>query len=126
MGTYDQDGNFILDHENLGNPGTTFLPYSVSFPWDIGLANVFDADYIKLREIALSYRFPRNIAKKVMLENIDISVYSRNIVLWTKNTFNLDPERAYQPSGSRLLQGVERYNVLPWVMPVGFKINLTL
>ncbi len=126
VGTYDGDGNFILTRENLGNPGTTFLPYSVSFPWDIGLANVFDADYIKLREIALNYSFPRSIAQKVFLENIDVSVYSRNIVLWTKNTFNLDPERAYQPSGSQLLQGVERYNVLPWVMPLGFKVSLTL
>ena len=126
VGTYDGDGNFILDHENLGNPGTTFLPYSVSFPWDIGLANMFDADYVKLREIALNYRFPKSIAQRIMLENIDISVYSRNIILWTKNTFNIDPERAYQPSGSQLYQGVERYNVLPWVMPVGFKVSLTL
>lgn len=126
VGTYDGDGNFILTRENLGNPGTVFLPYSVSYPWDIGLANVFDADYVKLREVALNYRFPRSIAQRVMLENIDISVYSRNIILWTKNTFNIDPERAYQPSGGRLLQGVERYNVNPWVMPVGFKISLTL
>lgn len=126
VGTYDGDGNFILDRENLGGPGTVFLPYSVSYPWDIGMANLFDADYIKLREIALSYRFPKVIAQKIMLENIDISIYSRNIMLWTKNTFNIDPERAYQPSGGRLLQGVERYNVNPWVMPVGFKVILSL
>ncbi len=125
VGEYDQNGNFILERENLGGPGTVFLPYSVSFPWSIGNANVFDADYIKLREIALSYRVPRNITEKLKMDNIDISIYSRNIMLWTKNTFNIDPERAYQPSGGRLLQGVERYNVNPWVMPIGFKLGLT-
>jgi len=36
MGHYDDDGKFILEQENLGNKGTTFLPYVVSYPWDLG------------------------------------------------------------------------------------------
>ncbi|MFV0268268.1 MAG: SusC/RagA family TonB-linked outer membrane protein, partial [Draconibacterium sp.] len=126
IGTYDDEGNFILERENLGGEGTVFLPYSVSYPWDIGEANVFDADYIKLREISLNYRIPRSIAQKVNMEDINVSVYSRNILLWTKDSgFGIDPERAYQPDGGRLLQGLERYNVNPWVVPIGFKVGFT-
>ena len=126
IGTYDENGKFILERENLGGEGTVFLPYSVSYPWDIGEANVFDADYIKLREISLSYRVPKNIVQLINVEDINISVYSRNIILWTKDSgFGIDPERAYQPDGGRLLQGLERYNVNPWVVPIGFKVGFT-
>ncbi|SHF22293.1 TonB-linked outer membrane protein, SusC/RagA family [Mariniphaga anaerophila] len=126
IGSYDENGNFILERENLGNPGTVFLPYSVSYPWSIGQANVFDADYIKLREISLSYKIPRRIVQKLYSEDINVSVYSRNIILWTKDSgFGIDPERAYQPDSGKLLQGLERFNVNPWVIPIGFKLNFT-
>jgi len=127
MGEYDADGNFILDHENLGNVGTVFLPYVVSYPWDIGTANMFDADYIKIREIALSYRLPSDLSKKIGMQNLNFSIYSRNIMLWTKDSaLGVDPERAFQAEGNgRFSQGVERYNVNPWVIPVGFKLGFT-
>jgi len=127
VGEYDSDGNFILDHENLGNPGTTFVPYVVSYPWDIGRANMFDADYIKIREIALSYRLPFTIADKIGMQDVNFSIYSRNIMLWTKDSdLGVDPERAFQAeSNGTFKQGVERYNVNPWVIPIGFKLGFT-
>ncbi len=126
MGHYDEDGKFILESENLGNPGTVFLPYVVSYPWDIGEANMFDADYIKLREVSLNYKFPASIVRKLKMDDINLSIYSRNIMLWAKDaSFGVDPERAFQPEGGQLLQGVERYNVNPWVVPIGFRLGLT-
>ena len=127
MGHHDENGNFILDHENLGNEGTVFLPYVVSYPWDIGRANLFDADYIKLREVSLSYRLSDDVAQKIGMRDVNFSIYSRNIMLWTKDSrFGVDPERAFQAEGNgRFSQGVERYNVDPWVAPVGFKIGFS-
>ena len=126
MGYHDEDGTFVLVQENLGNPGTLFLPYVVSYPWDIGQANMFDADYIKLREVSLNYRLPNNIARKLRMEDINFSLYSRNIMLWTKDAdLGIDPERAYQAEGNSFLQGVERYNANPWVIPVGFRLGFT-
>ena len=132
VGHHDANGNFILDHENLGGDETTFLPYVVSFPWDFGTPNMFDADYIKLREIALSYTLPNDIAKKIGMTNVNFSVYSRNIMLWTKDSdFGIDPERAFQVEsssgnrGTQFKQGIERYNVDPWVVPIGFKVGFT-
>ena len=127
VGEYDTEGNFILDHENLGNVGTTFVPYVVSYPWDIGRANMFDADYIKIREIALSYRLPSAISDKIGMQDVNFSIYSRNIMLWTKDSdLGVDPERAFQAESSgKFSQGVERYNVNPWVIPIGFKLGFT-
>ena len=126
-GEHDENGKFILAQENLGNAGTVFLPYVVSYPWDIGRANMFDADYIKLREIALSYRLPANVSNRIGMENVNLSIYSRNIMLWTKDSdLGIDPERAFQAEGNGgFSQGVERYNVNPWVIPIGFKVGLT-
>ena len=127
IGEYDENGKFILKRENLGGDETTFLPYVVSYPWDIGKTNVFDADYIKLREISLSYRLSKNIVDKLKMEDVNVSLYSRNIMLWTKDSqFGIDPERAFQAeSNGGFSQGVERYNVNPWVFPIGFKIGFT-
>ncbi|MCY1723204.1 SusC/RagA family TonB-linked outer membrane protein [Prolixibacteraceae bacterium Z1-6] len=127
MGYYDENGKFILEQENLGNEGTLFLPYVVSYPWDIGEANLFDADYIKLREISLSYRLPNQYTQKIGMEDVNFSIYSRNIMLWTKDAkLGIDPERAFQAEGSgKFKQGVERYNADPWVVPIGFKLSFT-
>jgi TonB-linked SusC/RagA family outer membrane protein len=125
MGHYDDNGKFVLEQENLGNEGTTFLPYVVSYPWDIGEEKMFDADYIKLREISLSYKLPKNIVQLIGMDDVSLSVYSRNIILWTKDSdLGVDPERAYQAEGDgKFRQGVERYNADPWVVPIGFKVG---
>ncbi len=126
-GEYDENGKFILHSENLGNEGTIFLPYVVSYPWDIGQANLFDADYVKLREISLNYTLPQSFTQKIGIQGANFSIYSRNIMLWTKDAaLGVDPERAYQAeSNGTFKQGVERYNVEPWVIPIGFKLGLT-
>lgn len=123
-----ENGTFVLEKENLGNSETEFRPYVMSYPWDIGEANLFDADYIKLREIALNYRFPNKVAQKLGVQDLNFSVYSRNIMIWTKNAgMGVDPERAYQSDSSgKFKQGVERYNAEPWVVPVGFKLSFSL
>lgn len=125
FGEMGSDGRFTLYQENLGNPGTIFEPWGASNVWSVGSYAVFDADYLKLREISLSYDLPRAWVKKAKMDNAYIGLYSRNIMLWTKSGFGVDPERAFQPSGSGLFQGVERYNVSPWIVPVGFKVGFT-
>lgn len=125
MGRYDENGKFILEQENLGDEGTTFIPFAASYPWDLGAVNMFDADYVKLREISVSYHFPNRLTQKWKIENLNLSVYSRNIMLWVKDSpLRVDPERAYQAErGGKFSQGVERFNVEPWMMPVGFKLS---
>ncbi|HET8737527.1 MAG TPA: TonB-dependent receptor, partial [Pricia sp.] len=132
VGTHDENGNFILDRENLGDVGTSFIPFSVANPWEFGVPHMFDADYIKLREIAISYDLPSKHIQRMGLDNLTFSLYSRNIMLWTKDSdYGVDPERAFQAEtdsgnrGTQFKQGIERYNVEPWLVPIGIKIGVT-
>lgn len=136
---YDANGNPTGYIENLGenilnqdhsNPNYTMpLPYAAADPWDFLQAFTFPASYIKLREISFSWQLPQHWIKSLKLQNASLSVYSRDIILWTKAKINIDPERAFEATtgdhgGSQFEQGIELYNVMPWVMPVGFKLNV--
>ncbi|MEO5602728.1 MAG: SusC/RagA family TonB-linked outer membrane protein [Cyclobacteriaceae bacterium] len=128
---YDADGNIIGYVENLGGAETKIIPYGDNYPWDFTKAAMFDASFIKLREVSLSYQLPSSFIQRLKLQNASLSIYSRNIMLWTEAKIGVDPEMAYQPeagaqAGTQFKQGIERYNVTPWVMPIGFKLNLTL
>ncbi len=48
--------------ENMGEEGGTVVaPYVVSYAWGFAKPSMFDADFIKLREISLSYHVPRDL-----------------------------------------------------------------
>ncbi len=127
---YNEAGQIIGYTENLGGPGTKIIPYGDNYPWDFTRAALFDASYIKLREVSLGYEIPSSFVKRLGLQSANFSVYSRNIMLWTAAKIGIDPENAFQPqagaqAGTQFKQGIERYNVTPWVIPVGFKLGLT-
>jgi hypothetical protein len=128
---YDSQGNVTGYIENLGGAGTTTLPFAGSTAWSFTRAFLYDADYLKLREISIGIDLPQTWMKKIGVQSANFSVYSRNIILWTKAKINIDPEMAFQQEagvqggGSQFKQGIERYNVTPWVIPVGFKLGLT-
>ncbi len=126
---YDDDGNITGYVENLGGPGTKIIPYGDNYPWDFTKAATFDASFLKLREISLSYAMPSELVSRLGLQGATVSIYSRNIMLWTSAKIGIDPETAFQQeadarAGTQFKQGIERYNVTPWVIPVGFKLNL--
>ena len=127
---YDSKGNITGYEENLGGPKTRIIPYGDNYPWDFTRAAMFDASFVKLREVSLAYELPSNVVKKLGLQAANFSVYSRNIILWTAAKIGIDPETAFQPqagtqAGTQFKQGIERYNVTPWVIPVGFRLGLT-
>ncbi|GGB18452.1 SusC/RagA family TonB-linked outer membrane protein [Puia dinghuensis] len=132
---YDATGHPTGYIENLGQNinarnGTAILPFAGATAFGFTRAYLFPASYLKLREISVAYALPARVVKVLKAQNASISVYSRNIILWTAAKINIDPENAYQPStnvqgnGIQFKQGIERYNVYPWVIPVGFKLNV--
>jgi len=128
-GYYDDNGNFVMVRENLGGDDTPLVRYQDYYGWSYTRNATFDADYIKLREISVTYQLPK--MPSIGIQKASVSLYSRNIILWTKAGIGVDPEKAFQaeggtqPSGSQFKQGIERYNVAPWTIPVGIKLNVT-
>lgn len=132
QGDYDANGNFVAVAENLGGPGTIYTRYQDHYGWDFTRTATFDADFLKLREISLTYNVPSKAIRQVGLQNLGISLFSRNIILWTKADIGIDPEMAFQQetdaqgrSGIQFKQGIERFNVSPWAIPIGFKLNVS-
>lgn len=132
QGDYDDDGNFVATAENLGGEGTVYTRYQDHYGWDFTRTATFDSDFIKLREISLSYAIPSRSLQNIGIQNMSISLFSRNLILWTKADIGIDPEMAFQPesdtqgrSGIQFKQGIERFNVNPWAVPIGFKLNLS-
>ena len=71
-----------------------------------------DADFVRFRELALTYALPRSLARRVGGSNASITVAGRNLALWTDYT-GLEPEASFN-GGSRGGQfGQWEQNVLP-------------
>ncbi|MCK5776010.1 MAG: SusC/RagA family TonB-linked outer membrane protein, partial [Bacteroidales bacterium] len=88
----DVNGNYI---ENLGDPATTlysFTGLAVGAMWNQSYQYIFDASYVKLREISLSYNLPTTFTKKAGIQKVDVTLFATNIMIWTANEQNIDPE----------------------------------
>lgn len=88
--------------------------------YSIAEANVYDASYVKLREVALSYRLPRLWTQKRHLQEASVTLTGRN--LWTiyKSVPNIDPESALTTGNA---QGVEAYS-LPTTRSFGVNLSV--
>jgi TonB-linked SusC/RagA family outer membrane protein len=79
---------------------------------------VYDASFIKLRQIILGYSFPASMFNN-KIQGITLSFVGRN--LWTimKHTPNIDPESNY----SNGAQGIEQATV-PYTRTLGLNLNV--
>ena len=53
---------------------------------------IVDGTYVKLRELALSYRLPQNLFGKLPVENVTFSIIGKNLAILYKKSDNFDPE----------------------------------
>ncbi|WP_461641958.1 SusC/RagA family TonB-linked outer membrane protein [Labilibaculum euxinus] len=81
---------------------------------------IYDASYVKLREVALSYSLPKSILGKTFLTKAVVSAIGRNLLILHKNTPGFDPETG-QSSGNK--QGIANSSY-PTTRSYGFNITL--
>ena len=84
--------------------------------------DVYDADFIKLRQIILSYNLPQSIIAKTPFQGISLSLVGRNLAILMKHVPNVDPESSYNNTNG---QGLEYFGA-PTVRSYGFNLNLKL
>ena len=88
--------------------------------WDS--RNVFDASYIKLREVAVGYSIPSRVLKDTPLSAVKVSLVGRNLAILYQNTpKGIDPEAAVSSGNA---QGVE-YGGMPPVTTFGFDVKIS-
>lgn len=81
---------------------------------------VFDAGYIKLREVTLSYDLPKSFVSKLSLANASVGLVGSNLWIIQKSLPYADPE-ASQGSGN--VQGWQS-GVLPATRNIGVTLNI--
>ncbi|ARV16690.1 SusC/RagA family TonB-linked outer membrane protein [Polaribacter sp. SA4-12] len=94
-----------------------------AFGYRRGLPNkafVYDASYVKLRELAITYNIPQKVLDKTFLADASLSFVGSNLWIIHKNTPHEDPEGGL---GAGNLQG---YSVgsLPTTRDFGFNVKL--
>ncbi|MWB94430.1 SusC/RagA family TonB-linked outer membrane protein [Flavobacterium sp. GA093] len=104
-----------------GTKNTSNLPGQAWAQQHYGLdaMNVFDASYIKLREVTFGYSLPKKIIGP--LSDIRFSLFARNLFTWGLDWDGMDPEMASYGSGNT--QGLEGGS-LPSTRTYGMNLEL--
>jgi hypothetical protein len=79
---------------------------------------IYDASFIKLRELSLSYTLPEQLVNNIGIRNASLTLMARNVLTLYKRTDNVDPE-SNLVSGNA--QGIERFGY-----PATFNCGATL
>ena len=128
----NRDGDFIPEGVNDNGDGT-YSPntkaVSAQAFWEDASSssntegNIFDASYIKLREITMSYDLPKNIVEKTFFNSISIGIEGRNLWIIKDHIPHVDPEVNF--FGSSLTgEGVE-FQSVPSTRSFGMNVKLT-
>jgi hypothetical protein len=88
--------------------------------YNIAEANVYDASYVKLRELSINYQLPKSIYGLIGLQGASIGFTARNLWIIYKEADNIDPESAITAGNA---QGVEAYT-LPTARTFGVNVNV--
>lgn len=84
---------------------------------------VYNASFIKLRYVSLTYNLPRGVFEKLgFVKGASVSLVGRNLAILLKHTPGLDPETNISAGNA---QGIES-SALPPTRSYGFNVNLKL
>lgn len=123
--------NFDREHLNFWkNPGDendpskapaykTSVYTSTSDLWKAADKHIQKGDYIKLRDITLSYTLPQSIVSKIRATNVRVNFQVENPWRWAANDKNLDPEVWYSTG----LTSIGRGSEIPTTYTIGLSIG---
>lgn len=82
--------------------------------------NVYDASFVKLREIRLIYALPSKLFNNTPIRGVSLGIIGRNLAILKKNVPNIDPESASSTSN---IQGFEG-GAKPAERSIGFNVSV--
>lgn len=86
--------------------------------------NIFDASFVKLRELQFAYSFPSKWFNKFFVKSLDLGFEARNLWIIKDHTPHIDPEANF--FGPAQIGGGVEFNSIPSTRSFGFNIRLTL
>lgn len=124
-------GNGVIGQGVIQNPDGTYRVNEVKLTAreyhqsrtgnrDIPQGAVFDASFIKLRELRVGYSVSPKILSKIKVKALNISLVGRNLAVWSKVP-HIDPETS-SLSGGTIIPGVESVG-MPTTRSFGFNLG---
>ena len=117
--TYDDHGNVVSDTRTFAPSSTpvyfkSWIGYlgKLNGPYTMGY-NLFEGDFVKLRNVSISYDFSSLIKRSRVIKGLEVSIIGNNLWMW-KKLDNEDPDAAYKNFS------------YPTERMVGFNFSLTL
>lgn len=111
--------------------GTSYVPndiivaatqlYGYNNPRNYHEAGIFDASYVKLRELSLGYTLPALMARRIKAQSARLSLVGRNVWMIFRNTPHIDPETDAKGGNG---QGFG-YGELPSSRSLGLNLSLS-
>lgn len=129
-GGFLAEGNYapgtVIDGQDVsGQPNQTLINpelYWAQFSnWgdELHEPHVYDASFVKLREVALAFNLPTAWTENIKTQRISVALVGRNLWLIHKNVPNIDPETFYSNGNG---QGIE-YGSYPVTRSFGLDIK---
>jgi len=110
--------NTLPDREKSFGTSTNSMAYYTTLASNISQLFVYDASFIKFRQLTLGYNLPPKLFHSVF-KGATVSLVGRNLFIIMKKTDNIDPEASY----AGYTQGLELGGVPP-TRSYGLNLNL--
>ena len=129
----DRDNLFVDPNTFVDNGDGTYSPNTTPIEstqryWSqfasgsIAEGNIFDATFIKWRELSLVYTFSGKLLEKSAIKGLQLGIQARNLAIFNTDVPHIDPEASIGGASSQL-DGIERGSV---PSPRSIGMNLTL
>jgi TonB-linked SusC/RagA family outer membrane protein len=116
---YDAQGDLVPNTVKVNTRDYFYAYYGNGFNRDNIEAATFDATYLKLKEVRLTYNFPSKLLEKAKIKAASISFVGRNLFLFSAVP-TIDPE-TFSIRNNHIIQGFESGQFPP---TRSFSINL--
>lgn len=119
-------GTFVKADGTPNDLTTNAMDFFYSYYNSNRQLNVFDGSYLKLREVHITYTFPKALMKKTRyIQSANVSLIGNNLaILWlhSSNKANIDPESSTGSDNDGV--GLESGSFMP-TRSMGIKLGLT-
>lgn len=113
------DGNGGYVANNVVVPANVFN--QASYSNDVESSAIFDASYVKLRQMTIGYSLPKRFLKNTPIDGLKFSIVGRNLAILYKKAPHIDPETGFSSANGN--QGQE-FGQYPSARNIGFNVNL--
>jgi TonB-linked SusC/RagA family outer membrane protein len=116
-----ETGLIVPGVTEAGEPNTVSVTPQAYYQtiWTVASPNVFDASFVKLRELSLGYRLPNTLISKLPVRDVRFRLFGRNLAILHSNLPYLDPQGV---NGAGNVQGLENAQV-PTTRSMGFDLS---